>query len=273
MKTPHIIKVFDYMYELDKRNLSAYTKHVLVPESQPVVSNSVNWVGHATTIINLYGKIIVTDPVAGNLGFIKRLVKPSVDLANIKADYILLTHGHMDHLNYRTLNKMNKDAVVICFNGSERMLKILGFNNVIILNAGEKYRDEYVEVSCLPAKHNGRRYCFYGFKGSNSYVIKRKDKSILFTGDTAKTSVYKNINADAAIMPVGCYKPDEFLKMHCSPEESFRMFKMSGCRMMIPVHYKTYILAQDDDNETLRRLKNLNDGSIKIIDIGETVKI
>ena len=51
------------------------------------------------------------------------------------------------------------------------------------------------------------------------------------------------------------------------------MFKMTKAKLMIPIHYKTYILAQDEDNETVDTLKQINDGSIKIIDIGQTVKL
>ncbi|WP_242851321.1 hypothetical protein [Clostridium sp. DMHC 10] len=49
------------------------------------------------------------------------------------------------------------------------------------------------------------------------------------------------------------------------------MFKMMRAKQMIPIHYKTYILAQDDDNETLKRLNTINDGSIKIVDVGQTI--
>lgn len=273
MKMPKNFKVFYYMYKLNINNLKSYMKPVLEPKKQPVTTNSIHWVGHATVIINLYGKIIVTDPVLGNLGYIKRLVKPSIDVTKIKADYIIISHEHMDHLNYNVLMRMNKDAIIIVPRGIKKILKFIGFKKIIQLKGGEKYIDNFVKISCITANHDGRRYWRFGYKDSNSYVICRNDKSVLFTGDTAFTERYKDIFADAAIMPVGCYKPDEYLNIHCSPEQSFKMFKMSKCHIMIPVHYKTYILAQDNDNETLKILHGLNDGSIKVIDVGETVNI
>jgi len=106
-----------------------------------------------------------------------------------------------------------------------------------------------------------------------SYIIERDSKKIFFAGDTAYTDEYKDLIADVAIMPVGCYKPDEFQDLHCSPQQSFKMFKMTNAKLMIPIHYKTYILAQDEDKVTLDILKRINDGSIKIIDIGQTVKL
>lgn len=273
MAVPHFIKVFDYMYKLMKRNFQAYTRPAVIPKREDIPENSVHWVGHATTVINLGGTIIVTDPVAGNLGFIKRLVKPSLDLKEINADYLLLSHGHMDHLSYSTLIHMNKQAVVIAPKGIKVMLKIIGFRNIVEMTAGESYADALLRIEGISAEHEGNRYPGFGNKDSNSYLISCKGKSVLFAGDTADTAVYKGIKADAAIMPVGCYKPDEFQKMHCSPEQSFYMFKMMDCNLMIPVHYRTYILAQDKDADTIKTLKKLNDGSIEIIDIGQTVTI
>lgn len=274
MKEPRIIKMFGYMYELNKRNLKVYRVPRRIPKAAPITENSIHWVGHATTVINMYGKVFLTDPVLGNLGHLKRLVDPSIDLSNInKLDYILISHGHMDHLNYRALNKLNKKATIIVPKGIKSMLRLLGFKNVHTLSAGEVYKDKAITIRAIEANHVGRRYPGLGFGNSNSYIVQHKDKKVLFAGDTAFTDIYKGITVDAAIMPVGCYKPDEFTKMHCTPMQSYEMFKMMNSGIMIPIHYKTYILAQDEDRETENTLNKINDGTIKIIDIGETVKI
>lgn len=273
MKNLRIIKIFGYMYELNKRNFKVYRMPKRIPCNEPIVENSIHWVGHATTVINLGGKIFITDPVIGNLGHIKRLVKPSIDLKNIKADYILITHGHMDHLDYSVIRQLNKDAVLIVPRGVKRTLNILGFKKVFILRPGEEYKDGSVIIKTLEANHNGKRYSCFGYSDSNSYIISSNNKNVLFAGDTAYTENYKGIKADAAVMPVGCYKPDEFKKMHCSPVQSFEMFKMMDAKLMIPIHYKTYILSQESDKDTEEILNKINDGSIKIIDVGQTVQI
>jgi L-ascorbate metabolism protein UlaG (beta-lactamase superfamily) len=273
MATPHLIKIFGYMYQLNKRNFKVYKKPVLTPKSEDIIENSIHWVGHATTVINLDGKIIVTDPVMGNLGHIKRLVTSDFNLKNLHIDYLLLTHGHMDHLNYRALRLINKDTIVIIPRGMKTGLKLRGFKNIVLLRAEETYKDADLEIKCIQAKHHGNRYPWIGFRDSNSYLISSKNKSVFFAGDTADTNIYDGLKSDVAIMPVGCYKPDDFLKMHCSPEQSFNMFKRMDCKLMLPIHYKTYILSQDDDSETAITLESLNDGSMKIIDIGQTILI
>lgn len=273
MKTPHVIKVFGYMYELHKRNFISYFKPVETPKHQPIIENSVHWVGHATTIINLQGKLIITDPVTSMyLGELKRQIKPSLDISKIHFDYILLSHGHMDHMDFNTLRKINKDAVVLCPKNYKLILQLLHFKFVNEVAPKNKFKDEFLEIEVLEANHDGRRYFIGSNSTSNAYLIKGFGKKVFFSGDTAYTENFKNLKADIALMPVGCYTPDEFREMHCSPKECYTMFKSMEIPYMIPIHYKTYILSQDDECSTLNTLIAFRDTSVKIIDVGETVK-
>ncbi|MDP4178077.1 MAG: MBL fold metallo-hydrolase [Bacillota bacterium] len=274
MNTPKAFKCIGYINELNKRNFKLYFKPLKSPKFEDIIENSIHWVGHATTIINIFGKIIITDPVlTKRLGHLKRLVEPSIDLSSFHADYILLSHGHMDHLNYYTLKRLNKDCTIIVPKKFKRGISSLGFSKVVELGSDDNYTDDNLNINVFRANHDGKRLPFQKYCESNSYLITRKSKKVFFAGDTAFTDIYTGIQADAAIMPVGCYKPDEFQEMHCTPEQSFKMFKMMKVRTMIPVHYKTFVLAQDNDKDTTDRLNKINDGSIKIIDVGQTVSI
>ena len=68
-----------FLYNLTVNNIKEYFKKSSSIKSDELITNSVNWFGHATTIINLYNKVIITDPVLCNLlGYFKRVVeKPS----------------------------------------------------------------------------------------------------------------------------------------------------------------------------------------------------
>lgn len=273
IKELHCFKICGYMYELHKRNLKAYFNKAIEPLNESIEKNSLHWVGHATVVINMDNKIIVTDPVISSyLGHIKRLVKPSLDLSKIHIDYILLSHGHMDHLDLNTLIRLNKDAVVLVPERFYYLIKGLGFKNIVPICPNKKIKFGNLTISVLESLHDARRYYLGKKYNGNAYIISNDSKKIFFPGDTAYTPNFKGLNVDMALMPVGCYVPDEFRKMHCSPYESFKMFKEMNGKIMIPIHYKTYILAQDKDDHTLNILNKLNDGSIKILEIGETFK-
>ena len=242
--------------------------------SDPIVNNSINWYGHATTIINLDNIVIATDPVSANyLGFFKRVIERPYNIKEQKFDYILLSHGHTDHIHFPSLRKLNKDAIVIVPKGYKRLVKLLGFKNVVLLRSGEVYEDDNIKISSIKANHDGRRYYVGIDDESNSYLIERKDKKVFFAGDTAYTEEYNDLECDVAIMPVGCYKPDRFTYMHCSPKQSYDMYKKMKSSVMIPVHYKTFKISLEDFVETENILKSLNDDSVKIINVGATYKL
>ena len=176
----------------------------------------------------------------------------------------------MDHLHFPSLMKLNKSAIVIAPKGYKKLLKLIGFKNVVILHPGDVYEDSFIKITAFEANHDGRRFYFGIDDESISYLIEREDKSVFFAGDTALTENFKGIQCDIALMPVGCYKPDRFSYMHCTPEQSYEMFKMMNSPIMIPIHYKTFRISLENFNETEEILLNLNDNSIKLLDVGET---
>ncbi len=262
-----------FLAVLHKRNFSTYFKKKKIAKCHDIRPNSVHWFGHATTIINMDENIIVTDPVIGSLGQFRRLIKNSLNIKSVPINYIVLSHGHMDHIDFLSLLKLNKNVIVIAPKFYVNPLKMLGYKNVIGLNAYEQYKDENISIKAFPANHDGRRYYIGKAYNSNSYLITSKNKKVFFAGDTAYTENFKDIECDLALMPVGCYKPDGFEKMHCSPKQSFEMFKMMKSKLMVPIHYDTFILSLDTVEEILETLHNINDGSIKIISVGETINI
>ena len=261
----------NFLFKLTLNNIKQYFKKNEPVKSDEILTDSLNWFGHATAVINLSDKLIITDPVFSTLlGYFKRVTDKPKYIKDLKFDYIILSHGHMDHLNFPSLISLNKDAILIVPKGYKTLLSLLGFKNIFVLHPGDVYEDDDIKITAYEANHDGRRFYFGIDDESLSFLIERNNKSVFFAGDTALTNNFNSISCDVALMPVGCYKPDRFSYMHCTPEQSYQMFKAMRCPVMIPIHYKTFIISLEDFDETHNTLVKLNDGDIKIIDIGET---
>jgi len=95
----------------------------------PILQNptlAVSWVGHATVLIQIHDKIIVTDPFFTNtMGFVaKRFVGPGLDPALLtRVDATLISHIHFDHFDYGSIDKLPKNGILAVPKGACRILR------------------------------------------------------------------------------------------------------------------------------------------------------
>ena len=94
------------------------------------------------------------------------------------------------------------------------------------------------------------------YRGYNGYVITVGTRRILFAGDTAHTTTFRQLKSsreiDLAIMPIGAYDP--WIHVHCNPEQALGMANDAGTQYIVPVHHQTFQLSREPKLEPLERL-------------------
>jgi N-acyl-phosphatidylethanolamine-hydrolysing phospholipase D len=255
-------------------SLPVSTDTVAEKIAHPIFQNiglSVLWVGHATCLIQIGGKVFLTDPIftetAGMIS--KRRIEPGILPSSLdKMDYILISHIHFDHLNYGSLSSLPKSATVLLPPGGAEYTPEFGFSNYREMNPWTALEADGVRITAVPVQHfNGR----YGFDGAwlnyntfTGYVIEYQGKTVFFAGDTGyDPEKFKEIGRkfaiDAALIPIAPVEPHEFMKrVHADPEEALQIFADVHARFMIPIHHRTFIQGLDSSltsaQDQLKRL-------------------
>jgi L-ascorbate metabolism protein UlaG (beta-lactamase superfamily) len=249
-------------------------------KSKPVPSEwkddeiNIAWIGHATILINFYGKIILTDPtffegvglyISGFILGPRRATLPALTIDEIpQPDIVLISHAHMDHMDYKTLKAFTemypgKLDCITAFNTKDVIGDLQWKSLQEMRYPGEKDRaNGFVK--------DGRSY--------NAYILERSGKKILFGGDTTfmdKFKQHKNEAVDIAIVPIGGYNP--MRSQHCTPEEALVMAEYHlGAKYFIPMHCKTFDSGKDllEPLEWMKRSEKHYTIKIGLRDIGET---
>src|SRR3954463_2506647 len=121
----------------------------------------VTYIGHATLLIEIGGKKILTDPnFDPALGkFLARVSAPGIPLGELpKLDAILLTHAHADHLSFDSLDALPTDVPLFAPPPIAKWLGKQGYSHAVPVAAGGTAGIDGVEIHAASATHKGNRY-------------------------------------------------------------------------------------------------------------------
>ncbi len=198
----------------------------------------ISWLGHDSFRIK-NGKTIIIDP------FKLRSIPE-------KADILLITHEHSDHLSIEDIRKViNENTTIITIPAVKNQLSGLKVKEVRAAKPGDKLKLGEVSIDVVPA-YNLNKFREPGKvfhpkeDGKAGYIIGMKGLRIYHAGDTDAVPEMKGLKPDIALLPVsGTYV--------MTPEEAVEAAKMIEPKLAIPMHYGT-IVGTERDAEKFKEL-------------------
>ena len=189
---------------------------------------SIRYVGHATTLIELDGVRLLTDPLLRrHVGHLQRLVPLGEDLP--PPDAVLLSHQHADHLDLASLRRLGQSMLLLVPRGAGWTLKRQGFRRVVELSPGDSTSVGELAIAAVPAVHDGRRYPYGKKVAALGYAV-TGSRSVYFAGDTDVFDGMSELaGADVSLIPVSGWGAkvgpghlDPARAADCSPAQAAR---------------------------------------------------
>jgi L-ascorbate metabolism protein UlaG (beta-lactamase superfamily) len=240
----------------------------------PETGLRVTWLGHSTTLLEIDGVRLLTDPVFGEraspVGFAgpRRFHPVPVPIAALPAlDAVLVSHDHYDHLCAASIRELAQRRVPFVTSlGVGAHLEAWGVSPELIteLDWWEEARvaGGRLTVTATPAQHfSGRGPGDRNATLWSSWAIEGERHRLFFSGDTGLTEEFRLIGEkkgpfDLVMLEVGAFHPS-WGDIHLGPDNALKVFEMLGGGTLLPVHWGTFNLALhawDEPAETLDRL-------------------
>ena len=220
--------------------------------------------GHACFGVNIGGEHILFDP------FISPNEKAkAIDVSGIKADYILISHGHEDHvadvetIAKRTGAKLVSNFEIISWYASK------GIENGHPMNHGGSWNFDFGSVKYVNAIHSS--VMPDGAYGGNpgGFIVKSNEATFYYSGDTALHMDMKLIGEyeklDFAVLPIG----NNFTM---GVDDALIASDFINCNKIIGVHYDTFGYIEINHEEAKKRFADKGKELI-LLEIGETKQI
>ena len=226
------------------------------------MSFKVTWLGHGSWAIDIDGHKGVLDP------FLSGNPMASTTADAIEADFILVTHGHGDHVGDAVSIAKRTGALVVCNHEIAGWFGRKGLNSVHAQHLGGGYQHAFGHVKFTIAHHgSGLPDGSYGGNPAGMILTNKSGKKVYFAGDTALfMDMQLYAGCDLAILPIG----DNFTM---GPEDALKAVEFLKPKAVIPCHYNTFPPIQVDAAAWVDAVNNQTDTKAILLDPGDTYTV
>jgi L-ascorbate metabolism protein UlaG (beta-lactamase superfamily) len=218
------------------------------PEGTPTPGTTVTYLGHASFLFESNGETLVADPVfSDRLGrfFTKRTSTSAFRPEELRGVVgVLISHGHHDHLDYRSLHRVGTSHPVLVPWGLSTPLRLRGHADVRVCRPWEEIVLGHWRVTAVPARHFGGRLPLIHTSGYQGYVLSGPS-CIYFAGDTGSDdpmfrAIGGRFHLDLAVLPIAGAVFPWYRRNHMNAVDALDAFQSLGARGMVPMHYETF---------------------------------
>jgi len=219
----------------------------------------ITWLGHSTTVIELDGVRILTDPMFSDraspstLAGPLRFHPPPVPLAQLpKIDAVLISHDHYDHMDMPTVIALAASGVkfyVGLGNGAHLERWGIKLEQIVEVEWGNRFPlPGGVEIVSTPARHFSGRGVFSRNRSlCTSWALVGPKHRVFFSGDTGLSETFTATGQqygpfDVSMLEIGQWHPN-WGQIHLGPEGAITAHKALGAKRLFPIHWATFELG------------------------------
>jgi L-ascorbate metabolism protein UlaG (beta-lactamase superfamily) len=225
----------------------------------------VTYYGHACFTVEVNGKTLLFDPF-----ITPNPLASHIDISSISADFILISHGHGDHIHDAVAIATRTGAKVVSSYEITEWLRVQGVDNSHPMNIGGSWSfEDFGKVKCVTAVHSSSLPD--GTYGGNpmGFLVETPGGNFYYAGDTALTYDMKLIgefkDIDVAFLPIGG-------NFTMNVDNAIIASDFIRCDRIVGMHYDTFGYIVINHDEAMEKFSSVGKELI-LLNIGEQIEL
>ena len=224
---------------------------------------TLTFLGHGSFEVKTGSHLLLIDP------FLTDNPAAAKSADEVEADFILITHGHFDHVADAVEIAKRTGATVIANFEIAAWFEKQGVENTHAQNIGGEFQHSFGGCKFTIAHHSsGLPDCSDGGDPCG-FLLKVDDGTVYFAGDTGlfyDMTLIGEEGVDLAVLPIG----DNFTM---GPDDALRAVKLIGPKRVLPCHYNTWPPIEQDAAAWGRRVSTETKAEPVILDPGQSTEL